>query len=167
MGDNNINSVNNILSEERVTEMDGKYLTFWTDKQLFGVPISNVEQIIGLQEITEIPEFPHYAKGIISLRGSIIPVIDMRLRLSKLEQEYNLRTCIIVTNINGNNVGFIVDEVDEVTEIPENDITSPPKMGDDNIHSYLIGVGKLEDKIVLLMDTNKLLSDDIIDSVTV
>lgn len=78
----NQNAVNKMLiAEQRLTsEMDGKYLTFYTDHQLFGIPITDVIQIVGMQTITEIPEFPGYAKGIMNLRGSIIPLIDVRLR---------------------------------------------------------------------------------------
>ena len=77
-----------------------KYLTFFIEEQLFGVPIADVVQIVGMQDITKVPEFPSYAKGVINLRGIIIPIIDVRLRLKKEEITYNERTCIIVTNIN-------------------------------------------------------------------
>ena len=96
------------IEQSDTSEMDGKYLTFWTDGQLFGVPIADVVQIVGMQNITNIPEFPHYAKGVINLRGSIIPLIDMRLRLAKQEAPYDERTCIIVTNIEQRDVGLTV-----------------------------------------------------------
>lgn len=141
-------------------EMKGKYLTFWTDGQLFGVPIKDVVQIVGMQKITEIPEYPFYAKGIINLRGTIVPLIDMRLRLSKPEQEYNDRTCIIVTNIHDKYFGFIVDSVEEVTDISDDLITPPPKISGDSVNKYLTGVAKLEDKLVLTIDTAKVLGED-------
>ncbi|MEG1366552.1 MAG: chemotaxis protein CheW [Oscillospiraceae bacterium] len=147
----------NTQTEQQIdtSEMDGKYLTFWTDKQLFGVPIAHVVQIVGMQNITEVPEFPYYAKGIINLRGSIIPLIDARLRLGKAEAEYNERTCVIVTSINEHFVGFIVDEVDAVVTIADDLIVPPPRL-DANTDSYITGVGKLGDKVVLLMDTRKI-----------
>ncbi|MEG0396679.1 MAG: chemotaxis protein CheW [Oscillospiraceae bacterium] len=147
----------NTQTEQQIdtSEMDGKYLTFWTDKQLFGIPISHVVQIVGMQNITEVPEFPYYAKGIINLRGSIIPLIDARLRLGKAEAEYNERTCVIVTSINEHFVGFIVDEVDAVVTISDDLIVPPPRL-DANNDSYITGVGKLGDKVVLLMDTRKI-----------
>ncbi|MEG2020590.1 MAG: chemotaxis protein CheW [Oscillospiraceae bacterium] len=147
----------NTQTEQQIdtSEMDGKYLTFWTDKQLFGVPIAHVVQIVGMQNITEVPEFPYYAKGIINLRGSIIPLIDARLRLGKAEAEYNERTCVIVTSINEHFVGFIVDEVDAVVTISDDLIVPPPRL-DANSDSYITGVGKLGDKVVLLMDTRKI-----------
>ncbi|MEG0650505.1 MAG: chemotaxis protein CheW, partial [Oscillospiraceae bacterium] len=124
----------NTQTEQQIdtSEMDGKYLTFWTDKQLFGVPIAHVVQIVGMQNITEVPEFPYYAKGIINLRGSIIPLIDARLRLGKAEAEYNERTCVIVTSINEHFVGFIVDEVDAVVTIADDLIVPPPRLDASN-----------------------------------
>lgn len=149
-----------VAGESAATEMEGKFLTFWTDSQLFGVPISDVVQIVGMQDITQIPEFPDYAKGIINLRGSIIPVIDVRLRFRKAEAAYNERTCIIVTDIGGNNIGFIVDEVDEVTEISDDMVSPPPKMAGAVSDSYLTGIGKQETRVVLLLDTARLLSEE-------
>lgn len=141
-------------------EMKGKYLTFFTDQQLYGVPIADVVQIIGIQTITQVPEFPSYAKGIINLRGSIIPVIDIRLRLGKMERDYDERTCIIVTKIRETEMGFIVDAVDAVTNIDEEYISPPPIMNGASGDAYLTGVARHQDKVVLLMNTAKLISDD-------
>ena len=140
--------------ESENNDMKGKYLTFWTDGQLFGVPISDVVQIIGMQEITPIPDSPAYAKGVINLRGFIIPLIDVRLRFGKPEAEYNERTCIVVTSLEENYIGFIVDSVNEVATI------------DDRTNAYLTGVGKIGEKVVLLLDTNKILNADEIEQVT-
>ena len=141
-------------------EMKGKYLTFWTDKQLFGVPISDIVQIIGNQEITPIPDSPHYAKGVINLRGNIIPVIDVRLRFGKEEAEYDEKTCIIVSKIEESHIGIIVDSVDEVTTINDEDISLPPRMSKDRTNFYLTGIGKIENKVVMLLDTSKILNKD-------
>ena len=157
----------NIVAEENQeikTELgglDNKYLTFFIGEQLFGIPISNVIQIVGMQEITEIPGFPQYAKGIINLRGSIIPVIDVRLRLSKEEKDYDERTCIIVTNILGKYIGLIVDAVDAVSDISSDKISAPPQMSNiDKTAVFLTGVAKYQDNIILLMDTERFLSED-------
>jgi purine-binding chemotaxis protein CheW len=141
-------------------EMYGKYLTFWTDDQLFGIPIADVEQIVGIQKITPIPEFPEYAKGIINLRGSIIAVIDIRLRLHKQEVPYNERTCIIIVNIQQNLIGLIVDAVDEVTKIADENISDPPKMATDVTNDYLTGIAKTEEKVVLLLYPDKILRNE-------
>lgn len=149
-------------------EMKGKYLTYFISGQLFGVSIADVVQIVGMQDITQIPEFPHYAKGIINLRGSIIPVIDMRLRLGKLEKEYDERTCIIITMINEMAVGFIVEAVDAVTVIDDSNISPTPKVtGNEITNAYLTGIAKHEGKVVLIMDTTKILSNDVMQSIAV
>lgn len=141
-------------------ETEGKYLTFVTDKQYFGIPIADVVQIIGFQQITAIPEFPSYAKGIIHLRGEIIPVIDIRLRIGKGEIPYTDRTCIIITNIHGHYFGFVVDEVDEVTDIEDDMISNPPRFSAEVVNQYLTGVARRQDKIILLLDPAKILGAD-------
>jgi purine-binding chemotaxis protein CheW len=162
----NSTTIENTAQGTENSEMCGKYLTFWTDNQLFGVPISDVVQIIGIQEITPIPEFPDYAKGVIDLRGSIIPVIDVRIRFGKEEAEYDERTCIIVTNIENSYIGFIVDSVDEVTDIDDDAISAPPKVSRDSTNAYLTGIGKVENRVVLLLDTEKILSQNEVELVS-
>lgn len=154
------------LAQDSNAEMYGKYLTFWTDEQLFGVPIADVVQIVGIQEITVIPEFPEYAKGVINMRGNIIPLIDVRLRFHKPEAAYNERTCIIVTNIDDNSIGFIVDAVDAVTDIRDDCISPPPKLAGDSTNSYLTGVAKVDSRVVLLLDIGKILSEDAVMALT-
>ena len=142
-------------------EIDGKYLTFFLDSQLFGVPISDVVQIIGMQEITPVPDSPVYAKGVINLRGSIIPLIDIRLRFGKPELEYNDRTCIIVTKLEEAYIGFLVDSVNEVSVIEEENISSTPTVISGNsANTYVTGIGRLHGKVVLLVDPIKILNND-------
>lgn len=159
----NLNVLNSELDEDT---LKGKYLTFYTDNQLFGISIADVVQIVGMQEITAVPEFPSYAKGVINLRGIIIPIIDVRLRLKKEEIGYNERTCIIVTNINGSYIGFIVDEVNEVTNIDNENISDPPKMGSDYTNTFITGIAKLNNSIVLLIDLKKVLDEKEIELIT-
>lgn len=146
-------------NEDEALLTDNKYLTFWVDNQLLGIPIADVVQIIGVQEISSVPEFPSYAKGIINLRGTIIPVIDIRLRLNKPETEYTDRTCTVVTNIGGSFVGFIVDAVDEVTDIDDSQIAPPPRFSENVVNNFLTGIGKLHGKVVLLINSKKILSN--------
>ncbi len=154
---NKINSLYTCIEEDDVQV--NKYLTFSIENQVFGIPIAHVVQITGMQEIEEVPEFPSYAKGIINLRGIIVPIIDVRLRLKKREIEYNDRTCIIVTNIEGLYIGFIVDSVNEVTNIYSGNISEPPNMGNNHAVSYITGIAKLDRKIVILIDLIKLLNE--------
>ncbi len=159
----NLNEENYNIEEDTLKD---KYLTFFTDNQLFGIPIADVVQIVGVQETTSVPDFPNYAKGVINLRGIIIPVIDVRLRLHKEEAGYTEKTCTIVTNINGASIGFIVDSVNEVTNIEKSNISEPPKMGRDYVNTYITGVAKIGDKVVLLLDTQKMLSEREIELIT-
>ena len=147
------------LSSQQSTEdysgTESRFLTFFTDDQLYGVPIEDIVQIIGIQKITKMPEYPHYVKGLISLRENIIPVIDMRLRLKKPVCEYDERTCIIITFIKDLSIGFIVDVVDSVTTIAKKSI-SPPPISIDDSSLYIDGIAIQEDKTILLMNTKKL-----------
>lgn len=147
-------------SNTNFNEMDGKYLTFWTDSQLFGIAISDVQQIVAIQKITTVPEFPFYVKGIINLRGNIIPVIDIRLRFNKPETTYTELTCIIIMNIRQQFFGFIVDAVDEVTRIDEENISAPPSMSSEVTCTYLKGIANLGSKVVLLLDAEKIASNN-------
>lgn len=140
-------------------ELKGKYLTFWTDSQLYGVPIADVVQIVSMQAITAVPGYPYYTKGIINLRGTIIPIIDIRLRLGKAETEHTDRTCIIVTNLGSQLIGFIVDAVDEVTYIDDEAISAPPQMDEYSSagNEYISGIGKRENLVIVLLDTKRVL----------
>lgn len=142
-----------------------KYLTFILDDQFYAIPIANVIEIIAMQETTKMPDFPDYVKGVINLRGTIIPLIDVRLRFRKPEREYDARTSVIVVSVNDVQVGFIVDMVDEVKDIDNSDIADPPKMSGDMQNRYIIGIGKVEGKIVLLLDSDKLLNEKEIESI--
>lgn len=157
-------ATNEMLETDFASQMEGKYLTFYTQEQLFGIPIADVVQIVGIQEITPIPEFPAYAKGVINLRGAIIPVLDVRLRFGKQERPYDERTCTVVTNICNTPVGLIVDQVDAVTPIDPQDISPPPQSVASYSESYLTGIAKSEGRVILLMDTQRFLSDDMVHS---
>jgi purine-binding chemotaxis protein CheW len=159
MNNDGIETMNVAVSSDD-DEMKGKYLTFWTDDQLFGVPIKDVVQIVGMQKITKIPEYPDYAKGVINLRGTIVPLIDVRLRMGKPGQEYNDRTCIIVTNVHSNYFGFIVDQVEEVTDISDDVVSPPPKLNGDTVNKYLTGIARMGDKLVLMVNTAKILGEE-------
>ncbi|MEY8354957.1 chemotaxis protein CheW [Lachnospiraceae bacterium 54-53] len=144
-----------------------RYLTFRSDGQLFGVSIAEVVQIVGIQKITELPEYPACAKGVISLQGGIFPVIDMRLCLGRPEAPYSDRTCIIMVNIQENGFGFIVDEVDEVLDILPEQITHPPQIRSEGNDFYLTGIARVNagltgnEKIILIVDMAKLLSQEV------
>ncbi|EKQ50375.1 MULTISPECIES: chemotaxis protein CheW [unclassified Clostridium] len=137
----------------------GKYLTFVLDNESYGIGINNITEIIGIQPITLIPELPDYIRGIINLRGKIIPVMDVRLRFKKAFREYNDRTCIIVIDINELSIGLIVDSVSEVLNIPDQDIIPPPNLNKIN-NKYIRGIGKIDNEVKLILDCDKLINED-------
>lgn len=144
----------------------GKFLTFSVGKESYGIEIKYVIEIIGMQDITDVPELPEYLKGIINLRGKIIPVIDVRLRFKKEPKEYNDRTCIIVIDVRDISVGLIVDTVSEVLTIDEENIVPPPDIKTGFHNRYVRGIGKVGTEVKLLLDCDKLLNDDEIDEIT-
>ncbi len=156
-------ALENDLELEEDTQRD-KYLTFSLGKEEYGIDIKYVTEIIGLQAITPVPELPDYVKGIINLRGKIIPVLDVRLRFKKDEREYNDRTCTIVIEIRDILVGLIVDTVAEVISIAEKEIVPPPHMGDGYHHKYIKGVGRVGSNVKLLLECEKLLSSEEVES---
>lgn len=139
-----------------------KYVTFKSGNQYFGIKIEYVNEIIVYQEITEIPETEEYIKGLINLRGKIIPVIDVRIRFKQEPFEYNDRTCIIVLNVKELVVGLIVEKIAEVVEITEGNILPNPKIGkaDRSQNKYVYGIGKVGDEVKLLLDPERLLNDE-------
>lgn len=139
---------------------EGRYLTFSLGRESYGIEIRYVTEIIGIQPITEIPELPDYVKGIINLRGKIIPVLDVRLRFRKEPKEYNDRTCVIVVDIRDMSIGLIVDSVSEVLVIPEQDIVEPPQMNKGYQNRYIKNIGKVGNDVKLLLDCDKLLTED-------
>lgn len=138
-----------------------KYLTFFINGQCYGIPISLVMEIIGVQKIAEVPEFPYYAKGIINLRGLIIPIIDVNLRIGYPEQEYTGKTCIIVVMVGEIEIGLVVDEVNEVVDIDANDVNPPPRGAEAD--RFISGIAVQPNKMVLLMACEKIIGDDIFD----
>ena len=151
--------VENTLEMEEDTQK-GRFLTFSLGNESYGIEIKYVTEIIGIQTITEIPELPEYVKGVINLRGKIIPVMDVRLRFKKEAKEYNDRTCVIVIDINDISIGLIVDSVAEVLTIPEEDIVEPPKMNKSFSNRYIKNIGKVGNGVKLLLDCEKLLTED-------
>lgn len=158
------------LNEEIETttqlESEKKYLTCWIDGQLFGISVLDIVQIVGIQAITPIPNYPVYCKGILYLRGNAIPLVDARLRLNKPEIEYTDRTCIVIVKIEEQSFGFIVDGVEEVVDIPETQISLPVQIGDGE-ECYIIGIAELEkqaDKgksVILCLDIKKVFNEKI------
>lgn len=140
-------------------QKDGKFLTFILDENDYGVPILNVSEIIGITPITPVPKTPNFIKGVINLRGKIIPVMDLRLKFEMIERAYDQNTCIIIINLEvkglAKQIGIVVDIVSEVNNIPASEIEEPPSYGNENKYSFISGVGKIKEKVVMLLDIEK------------
>ncbi|MEQ8175264.1 MAG: chemotaxis protein CheW [Syntrophomonadaceae bacterium] len=148
------------LSQEEDTQK-GKFLTFLVGREEYGIEIKYVTEIIGgIQAITEVPEVPPYVKGIINLRGKIIPVLDVNLRFKKEAREYDDRTCIIVIDIYDLCVGLIVDHVAEVVAMADEEIAPPPDARSGFHSSYIKGIGKVGTAVKLILDCQCLLNHD-------
>ncbi len=147
------------LYDDEDTQKD-KYLTFYMAGEDYGIDIAYVTEIIGIQKITEVPDMPLFIKGVINLRGKVIPVMDVRLRFNMEERAYDERTCIIVIDINSMAVGLVVDEVREVADIPEDQVEPPPQTGKGKSSRYLKGMGKIGAEVKILLNAEKLLYDE-------
>nr|WP_300769074.1 chemotaxis protein CheW [uncultured Acetatifactor sp.] len=141
---------------------EGKYMTFKSGSEYFGLEIQYVQQIIQFQAITKIPETEDYIKGLINLRGKIIPVVDVRVRFRQGECEYTDKTCILVITVKDTTVGLIVEQIAEVAEIQKENILPPPTIGrnDKGHNKYVYGIGKVGTSVKLLLDPEKLLYDE-------
>lgn len=134
-----------------------KYLFFNLGEELYGVNIMNVTEIIELQRIIEVPDLPEYMRGVINLRGKVIPVMDLRSRFGMELRPYDDRTCIIVTRIDSAALGMIVDTVAEVHDVPEQNIESAQTFAVSANDHYVEGVARVEDRVTILIDTQKIL----------
>lgn len=146
---------NNMLTLTAEDEMRGKYLTFRVREGEYGIEISYISEIIGVQESTRVPNTYNYVKGIINLRGTIVPIIDMRLRFGFEEREYTDRTCIIVLSMDDVSIGLIVDEVQDVANIDEDSIQPPPKShGGVEERKFIKAIGMFGGSVKQLLDIN-------------
>jgi purine-binding chemotaxis protein CheW len=154
-----LNSLNEEIQsiEEAEDTLKNMYLTFRLGNEDYGIEIRYVTEIVGMQKITEVPDMPNFVKGVVNLRGQVIPVIDMRLRFHMQSREYDERTCIIVVNINSTQVGLVVDTVNEVRNIDEDQVSPPPKTAGADSAQYIQGMGKVGDEVVILLEGQRLL----------
>lgn len=148
------------LDETKIENLDEemeKNLTFTIDEEVYGIKIENITQIIGIQHITYIPNQSEYVKGVINLRGQVIPVMEVRIKFKKPVIEYDDRTCIIVVNKDDVSVGLIVDRVSEVVNIKKSDTAPTPEFNEKMKIDYIRGIAHPEENVVILIDIDKLL----------
>ena len=152
-----------------MVEMEGKYLTFVLDKEEYGIGILKIKEIIGMMPVTPVPQTPDYVKGVINLRGKVIPVVDLRLRFVMDEIDYTERTCIIVVEIEGQAgivlIGIVVDAVSEVLNIKGEDIEETPTFGTKLNTEYILGMAKMEGGVKILLDIDQILTHQELESV--
>jgi purine-binding chemotaxis protein CheW len=153
------------ISIEQEDTQKGRFLTFQVSNEVYGIEIKYVTEIIGIQPITEVPELPEYIKGIMNLRGKIIPLMDVRLRFRKPWVTYNDRTCVVVIDIDSLSIGLVVDHVSEVLSIPDEDIVPPPDIRNGG-NRFIKGIGKVGNEVKLLLDCDRLLNEQDIESIT-
>lgn len=137
----------------------GKYLTFLLHGEEYGLEILKVREIIGIMDITKVPQTPGFVEGVINLRGKVIPVIDLRTRFGLPRTEYDEATCVIVVDV-GMLMGIIVDTVQEVHDIPADNIEPPPKLGAAVDTAYILGMGKVKDNVKILLDIDRVLTSE-------
>lgn len=152
-------------NQEINEDMANKYLTFFLASEVYGVEIAYVTEIIGIQKITSIPEMPDYIRGVINLRGKVIPVMDVRTRFRMEPREYDERTCIIVVNITGTTVGLVVDEVSEVADIPADQVEPPPMGRQGKGNAFIKGMGKSGDAVKILLNVEDLIRKEDLETV--
>ena len=155
-------AVNKELKE--ITDREGKYLTFSMANEEYGIGILKIREIIGMMPITSVPQTPEFVKGVINLRGKVIPVMDLRLRFNMDSIDYNERTCIIVVEILGQSatvqVGVVGDSVSEVLNIKQDEIEDTPTFGISLNTDFILGMAKMEGGVKILLDIDQVLTSD-------
>lgn len=150
-----------LSAESSNMENAKQYMTFKSGSESYGIELKYVNEIMGIQPITEIPEVEEYIRGLINLRGKIVPVIDVRIRFKQEPFEYNDRTCIIIVDVKGTVIGLIVETIEDVVTIKDDDIEAPPSLTSANAkNKYVYGFGKVGDKVKLLLNPEKLIRDE-------
>ncbi len=144
----------------------GKYLTFILAEEEYGLEILKVREIIGIMDVTPVPRTPEFVKGVINLRGKVIPVVDLRLKFGMEEIERTEETCIIVVDVRGIEMGIVVDKVSEVLDIPGKDIEDSPSFGTNVNTEYILGMGKANDKVTILLDIAKVISNEDLEAIS-
>ena len=147
-----------------MADREGKYLTFSMASEEYGIGILKIKEIIGMMSITTVPQTPEFIKGVINLRGKVIPVIDLRLRFGMTANDYTERTCIIVVEIPGVSgtvmIGIVVDSVSEVLSIKGDEIEETPTFGTRLDTDYILGMAKMDGGVKILIDIDRVLSRD-------
>lgn len=151
----------NKITAETLDDLNGRFLTFYIGDSIYGLELLHVIEIIGVVSITKVPNVPAYIKGIINLRGKVVPVIDVRLKFNQFEKEYDEKTCIIVVDIEDMHVGLIVDSVSEVVTVDKGDLAEPPEFSSGISNRYLQSVANINGRVILNIDCMRFFQSDL------
>mgnify|MGYP001578499265 CR=1 FL=1 len=153
---NAVSEVNKLV----VTGEGGQYVTFLLGEEEYGLEILAVQEIIGFTHITHVPHLPDFIKGVINLRGTVVPVIDLRLKFGLGQVDYNNHTCVVVVKMEDRVMGMVVDVVSEVVSFPDGSIEPAPPFGSNIKADFIKAMGKAGDRLVIILDIDKVLSSD-------
>ncbi len=137
-----------------------RYLTFFLGEEQYGIAIDRVKEIIAIMKVTNVPKTPEYMRGVINLRGSIIPVVDTRLRFGMETIEEDMHTAIVIVEVDKVNIGFIVDRVEEVASIDSAALSEPPKFGNNIDTDFICSMAQMDENVVMILDVLKLFAAD-------
>ncbi len=157
MSQTDLEAINEDLEEDALQD---RFLTFRLGTESYGIEIRYVTEIIVMQEITKVPDLPEFIIGVVNLRGNVISVMDVRKRFHLETREYDDRTCIIVVNIKDIAIGLLVDTVNEVLNIPEEQVDPPPKTHSGIKSNYIMGMGKIENQVKILLNIENILLEE-------
>lgn len=154
-----------VVAAQAATEEDHQYLTFLLSGEMFAIAILNIKEIIEYGSLTEVPMMPSFIRGVINLRGSVVPVVDLSARFGRPKTEVSRRTCIVIIEVQGSDeskldIGVMVDSVSEVLEIPRSEIEPPPAFGAKIRVDFIQGMGKVAGKFVIILNADRVLSVD-------
>ena len=156
------------LTADTQRPLAGKYLTVLLDSEAYGIAVLKVREIIRLQKITPVPQLPDYVKGVINLRGRVIPVVDLRVKFA-LKAEFTERTCVVVVQVRRSQsqfqMGLIVDSVEEVVNVTSDEIEPTPEFGVRVDTSYLLGLAKIKGAVKTLLDIDRVVAPDALDEI--
>lgn len=146
------------MSEQKAKELSSsnRVLTFFVDNEQYGIDISRIKEIIAPINITHIPKTPNFVKGVINLRGSIIPVVDIRLKFEMEAKEMDVDTAIIIYEVDRSSIGFVVDKVEDVLTLEEKHISEAPRFGDNIDTSFIEKVAEINDSVIMLLSLEKI-----------
>lgn len=144
-----------------INQGTNRFLTFFVDEEQYGLDISNVKEIIAAMNITNVPKTPDYIKGVINLRGVVIPIVDVRLKFGLEEKEHDVDTAIIINVIDGVSIGFVVDRVEDVLSIKSSDLTDAPQFGSNVDTSFIENVAEVDgDEVIMILNLKKIFEND-------